>query len=109
MRSCFKAISLSHQTAPLDVRECFALTETESKQFASTVRELLGLTELLVESTCNQTELYYVADADYSEQLVKLLCLQKGVSYQQCALYFRQLSNADDAILHLFRVSVGLD
>lgn len=109
MRSCLKAVSLSHQTASLAVRERFALNELDGKRFSMTVKELCGLTELLVVSTCNRTEVYYTAEEDHSERLIKLLCLQKNVSYQQYAACFQRLTTSDEAILHLFSVSVGLD
>ncbi|WP_040006777.1 glutamyl-tRNA reductase [Fibrisoma limi] len=109
MRFHLKAISLSHRTAPLDVRERFALNEAETKLFLQTIRELCGIDEWLVVSTCNRTEVYYVAENDYSEQVAKLLCFQKGVSYLTYSACFRYLTNPDEAILHLFNVSVGLE
>ncbi|RIV27081.1 glutamyl-tRNA reductase [Fibrisoma montanum] len=109
MRARLKAISLSHRTAPLDVRERFALNEAEAKQLLQTIRELSGIDELLVVSTCNRTEVYYVADDDFSEQVAKRLCIQKGVPYSAHSACFRYLTNPDEAVLHLFNVSIGLE
>ncbi len=108
MANQFRAISLSHQTASLAVREQVALNEEECKTLALRLNELLGVTEALLVSTCNRTEVYYVAPADRSDDLIKLLCLQKSLSPDEYRPFFRVMDQAAEAVRHLFEVAVGL-
>ena len=66
-------------TAPLTIREMVALNEEESRSFAIKCKDLFGLNELLIVSTCNRTELYYTAKDSISENLVKALLIEKGI------------------------------
>jgi glutamyl-tRNA reductase len=75
----FKSVSISHRTAPLTIREMVALNEEESKAFAIKCKDLFGLSELLIVSTCNRTELYYTTQQNISEDLVKALLIEKGI------------------------------
>lgn len=108
MANQFKAISLSHQTASLQVREQVALNEGESKALALKLNDLLGVAESLIVSTCNRTEIYYVAEADRSDDLIKLLCIEKGLSPDAYRPYFRVMADSAEAVQHLFEVAVGL-
>ena len=108
MYSQFRAISLSHKTAPLAVRETFALNEDGAKSFALQLKDLFDISELLVVSTCNRTEIYYTAnqnlDADVLKSLVAFKVLGKADQYFSYFLFLDQI----DAIQHLFEVSMGL-
>ncbi|MCY7353394.1 MAG: glutamyl-tRNA reductase [Cytophagaceae bacterium] len=111
MSNQFKAISLSHQTAPLAVREQVALNEEEIKALALKLNDLLGIQEALIVSTCNRTEIYYTQaeESDRSTDLIKLLCIQKGLlDTETYRPYFKIMSQSAEAIQHLFEVAVGL-
>jgi glutamyl-tRNA reductase len=109
MSSQFFAISLSHHTAPLAVREAFALDESQTKSLMLKLREVLGITESLVVSTCNRTEVYFVAQQAIHLQVVKLLVAEKALGeathYQS---YFQFFEHAQDTIQYLFEMSLGL-
>ncbi len=106
----FKAISISHKTAPVKIREQMALNEASAKQLMLQSSEITDAVELFVLSTCNRTEVYYSAESDYSTTLVKLLCLQKGIAdFDQYASYFININNHDEAVQHLYNVSIGLE
>ncbi|AII51857.1 MULTISPECIES: glutamyl-tRNA reductase [Hymenobacter] len=106
----FKAVSLSFKKAPLQIRELIALDEAACRRFLHTLHHELGLTDLLVLSTCNRTEVYYSADLDYSTAIIAALGKLKGLadasSYEP---YFDLLTEADAAVQHLFEVAMGLD
>ncbi len=109
MSNQFRAISLSHQTAPLAVREQVALSPDECKTLALKLNDLLGVQEALLVSTCNRTEIYYLAEADRSTDLIKLLCIEKGLLESETFLpYFRVMTDSAEAIRHLFEVATGL-
>ncbi len=106
----FKAISLSYKKAPLDIRELIALDETSCRQFLQTLKNFIQATDILVLSTCNRTEVYYNADTDFSQEIVKLLGITKGISnISQYFDYFTILNEHNDAVQHLFDVSMGLE
>ena len=55
-------LGINHETAPIEVRECIAFSEDESK---SALHALLGKTfikEALLFSTCNRVEVLVVTD-----------------------------------------------
>ncbi|HSI91254.1 MAG TPA: glutamyl-tRNA reductase, partial [Adhaeribacter sp.] len=92
------------------IRELIALDEQACKQFIQMLQDYVQATDILVLSTCNRTEVYYSADADYSTQVVKLLGLAKGIdNISQYFDFFTILNNHDDAVQHLFDVSMGLE
>ncbi|MDX5417742.1 MAG: glutamyl-tRNA reductase [Hymenobacteraceae bacterium] len=106
----FKAISLSYKKAPLDIRELIALDENSCRQFLQTLKGFIQASDILVLSTCNRTEVYYNADIDYSTEIVKLLGITKGIdSITQYLDYFTILNQHNDAVQHLFEVSMGLE
>jgi glutamyl-tRNA reductase len=109
MYDVFKAISLSHKTAPLAVRERIALNEDEAKRLMHRLQDVFGLTELLVVSTCNRTEIYYTASDDHNDGIAQLLLLEKGLTDTATYLpYFQRMPGQAEAVQHLFEVCVGL-
>lgn len=110
MHNLFKALSISHKSAPVEVRECMALNSHETTQVLERIRELFDLRDVLVLSTCNRSEIYYSSQKDLSEELIKLLALQKGLDkVQGYSRYFTSIIDHDEAIQHLFRVAMGLE
>src|SRR5690606_33624316 len=106
----FKAVSLSYKKAPLDIRELIALDQKSCNQFLQTLKGFIQATDILVLSTCNRTEVYYTADQDYSSEIIKLLGLTKGIEQITRFIdYFTIIENHNDAVQHLFDVSMGLD
>jgi glutamyl-tRNA reductase len=105
----FKSVSLSHRTAPLAIREMLALNEEESKGFYVKCKDLFGLNELLIVSTCNRTEFYYTSDRDISTDLTKAFLIEKGLTNTAEYLgYFKQMNETEDSLRHLFEVATGL-
>lgn len=103
----FKALVLTYKTAPVAIREEVSLTEAASKQLMRFIREYTTITESLVVSTCNRTEIYYSADKDFSAEIFKGLSLVKHIEagFEQ---HFSHL-HGQDAVQHLFEVAIGLD
>jgi glutamyl-tRNA reductase len=109
MLDTFKTISLSHKTAPLRVRELIALNEDEAKRLMLRLRDFFGLSELLVISTCNRTEVYYAYDQDLNADIARLLLIEKGLTNTEDYLpYFQFFSAHEEAVRHLFEVCIGL-
>jgi glutamyl-tRNA reductase len=109
MQNQFKAVSLSHKTAPLAVREQVALNQDEAKNFALRLRDAFDIAELLIVSTCNRTEIYYCAPDDHNTALVKMLLAEKAITQSDLYLpHFKLMAEQAEAVQHLFEVSVGL-
>lgn len=116
MFDSFKSVSLSHKTAPLAVRELIALNEDEARQFMLRLRDIIGLSELLIVSTCNRTEVYYtstpmgsVAAPDHNDTIARLLLLEKGLTDTETYLpYFQFFADHNATVRHLFEVCIGL-
>ena len=105
----FKSISISYRTAPLEIREQIALNEEEAKALMLRLKDFFELSDVLVVSTCNRTEIYYASPQDLNIELVKLLLIQKGItdhaSYHE---YFEHYRLGKAAVRHLFEVATGL-
>ncbi|HEY8401745.1 MAG TPA: glutamyl-tRNA reductase [Cytophagaceae bacterium] len=110
MENNFKSVSLTYRTAPVEVRGMMAVDESQSKKLMLGIKEFTDATELLVLSTCNRTEIYYYSPNDCSKEIIKLLGIQKGISnISDYFQYFTIINNHQEAIQHLFDVSIGLD
>lgn len=108
MTSQFQAISLSHSNTPLHVRETFALNQDQLKNFSLKVKDLFKITDLLIVSTCNRTEIYYSSEKDLSIDLIKSLTAEKGlIDYSLYAPFF-QNHYGTEAVKRLFEVASGL-
>ena len=106
----FKAVSLSFKKAPLAIRELLSLDESACRRFLHTLHHELGLSDLLVLSTCNRTEVYYAAEDDRSREIILALGdLKNRPDIGSFLPYFDLLPNAEAATQHLFEVAMGLD
>lgn len=109
MQSWFQVISLTYHKAPLTIREKIALSEEEAKAFMLRVKEFFDISDLLLVSTCNRTEVYVNAAQPLAEELVKLLLVFKGISdIQEYLPYFEFYEEGDLPARHLFEVAAGL-
>lgn len=103
----FRALGLSYKNTPLEIREKLSMDEKSSKKLMNLSREF-NCTELLVVSTCNRTEFYFTGDDEASNAILTCLSLISKVGKKEIEghlLYF----NEEEAVSHLFRVSMGLE
>lgn len=108
MSNYFRAISLTYKTAPISIREAVSFNEGEASNFLLKLKNVFQLKEVLLLSTCNRTELYYVSHLDLNEKLVSFLAAEKGKASSVLRHNFKYY-NDQDAIRQLFRVALGLD
>ncbi|ERM84349.1 glutamyl-tRNA reductase [Rhodonellum psychrophilum GCM71 = DSM 17998] len=110
MQNKFRSISLSHKNAPVEIREIIAIDEASIHSLLIKLKEFFSVSNTLILSTCNRTEIYYSHELDLSTEIIKLIGLEKGitdiVNYLE---YFRILNDEVKAIRHLFNVSMGLE
>lgn len=108
MHGLFKALTISHKKASLQVRGQIALNEDESKALMLKIRETYDVSEVLVLSTCNRTEIYYCSENDLGESIIRLLASQKVLSSNEILPYFDIISEHNEAVRYLFEVAMGL-
>lgn len=99
-----------HRTAPIEVREKFALLEEEVAAALKILRSCTGVEECAILTTCNRTEIYaVVTDTELGLQSVKQFYkIFKGLDIAPYRQYTFNLLH-EDAVAHLFRVASGLD
>jgi len=129
MHLTFKALTINYKTAPVEIREKLSLSESECRSFLQKASDMFALSELFVLSTCNRTEIYYsLPDSTLnpiisnipkacpfssahplSHKLIALLVTQKGLSKSETYFpYFHSIEDHNEAVEHLFSVSMGL-
>ncbi|MFW5759957.1 MAG: glutamyl-tRNA reductase, partial [Cyclobacteriaceae bacterium] len=105
----FKALSVSFKNTPLEIREKLALDEEMTERLLRFFKEFSSLSEILLISTCNRTEIYYSGDEITSLEIIKMLCIEKGLSNPDKLLHYFQPYHGTEAVEHLFRVALGLE
>ena len=104
----FFAFGLNHKTAPVEVREKLHIEEAEVPVFLDLLRETLS--ECVILSTCNRTEIYAVSDSSdidlnyYKDLLINF----KGASGEVRDEHFFALISCA-ACQQLFNVATSID
>jgi glutamyl-tRNA reductase len=103
-------LGLSHRTAPVEVRERFAVPEEGVPELAGRVRAIDGCEESFVVSTCNRVEIYAAARtaAALGEPLAALMAEMGRSSPASLAPHLYR-HGGPAAVRHLFRVASSLD
>lgn len=104
-------ISISHQHAPLSVRELFAFPENVQVDLMKQMLERKSAQECILISTCNRTEVYTYSDREessFTDMQNLLLEFAEASEVENIGDYVRFYSGTK-AIRHLFRVAAGLD
>lgn len=103
-------IGLNHKTAPVEIRETFALSEQQLPEAVQRLRETKSVFETVVLSTCNRTELYAVVDHVHRgrDHIKRYLFHSFGIEQKVTEPHVYVKEN-DQVVTHLFRVICGLD
>ena len=104
-------IGLNHRTAPVELRERVAFTPESARVAAEQLRSDGVLSETLVLSTCNRSELYGVPPESARDSAAALeLFLATFHRVDPLVLGGSIYRRHDrEAVRHLFRVAAGLD
>ncbi len=101
---CF---GLSHHTAPVELREKFAIPDGELAAAAQALAKARGVGEAVIVSTCNRVELYVAAE----DPVHGFAAVDEFVAARGTATYgeaFYRLPTGQ-SLRHLFRVVSGLE
>ncbi|MBI6546431.1 MAG: glutamyl-tRNA reductase [Cyanobacteria bacterium NC_groundwater_1444_Ag_S-0.65um_54_12] len=102
-------IGVSHQVAPLALRERVTFSSTEIAEALAKLAEDPRLAEVAMLSTCNRTELFAVTAgaARAREALRELLGEAKSLTKEELQCFDWRVGQS--AITHLFRVAAGVE
>lgn len=104
-------ISISHQNAPLRIRELFAFPEGVQEDLMKQMLERGYAAECVLISTCNRTEVYTYTEQNSNPltQMQELLLeFAEATEVEHIGDYVRFYTDSK-AIKHLFSVAAGLD
>jgi glutamyl-tRNA reductase len=103
-------VGLNFRSAPVEIRERFALPAGGLGEALERLRRSGRISEVVVVSTCNRTEVYAVVEdrVEGQEEIYRFLSEMSGVPRQELLPHLYQYGEAD-AVRHLFRVACGLD
>jgi len=105
-------LGINHQTAPVELREKVAFTPETLAPALASLHALPDVSEVVLLSTCNRTEVYAQANGS-DAALIDWLATHPGNAAEippgpGLRNYLYRHSDAD-AVRHLFRVASGLD
>ena len=101
-------LGLSHHTAPVDLRERFAIPDGEVANAAAQLKTAPGVSEAVVVSTCNRVEFYLVAEESAAGfNAVADFLAARAATSPEGEHFFRHATA--QSVRHLFRVVSGLD
>ncbi|HUB76467.1 MAG TPA: glutamyl-tRNA reductase [Solirubrobacteraceae bacterium] len=104
------AIGVSHKTAPVEVRERLALSQSRTPEFMRELRGAAEVHEAVAISTCNRTELYLVVGepVEAESMVLTMLAREAGIRPTELAGAIYSHRNCE-AARHLYRVVSGLE
>lgn len=103
-------IGLSHHSAPLELRERFAIPHSLLPQAMNELRNAIDVEEIVILSTCNRVELYLAHPNANAQLIIKVkqsFARHRKVSSEMGEAIYGHLGR--QGIAHLFRVASGLD
>lgn len=103
-------VGLNYRTAPVEIRERFALAEKELPEALEQLMGTSSIMECVIVATCNRTELYAVVDRHHlCGHYIRSFMEQWFKLPRQFFTNHLYMYEDEKAIEHLFRVTSGLD
>ncbi len=103
----FLLTGVNHRTAPIEVRERFAISEARLPEALQRMVREAGIEEALILSTCNRVE-FLVRSTNGAADLTPFLAAyfeQPAETFKQYLYEYRE----QEAVRHIFRVAASLD
>ena len=103
-------VGVSHKTAPVEVREKLSIPEPQIGEALASLCSFPHIEEAAILSTCNRLEIYVVAQDTQPgiREVSQFLAEHSRVPLVDLRPHLFMLLH-QDAVMHLFRVSAGLD
>ncbi len=103
-----RVLGVSHKTAPIDVREQIALNPDQLPSALQGLVQDSGVSEALILSTCNRTELYCDLNSNAFGHPLEWMVRYSGIDASILESHVYTLDN-EHAVRHALRVACGLD
>jgi glutamyl-tRNA reductase len=102
------ALGINHKTAPVALREQVAFAPEQLPEALRELTTLTSISDAVILSTCNRTELYFNGSTNQAEQVIAWLAQFHAVNAAELQphLYLHQDNAAAE---HLMQVAAGLD
>jgi glutamyl-tRNA reductase len=103
-------VGLSHKTAPVEIREKLSVPDDAKEKAIAQLRSYPHLEEVAILSTCNRLEVYVIAKETENgvRELTQFLAEWSQIPLADLRHHLFILLH-QDAVMHLMRVSAGLD
>jgi len=103
-------VGLNYRTAPVEVRERFALAEEQLSDALTKLKSTMSIMECVMVATCNRTEIYAVVERPQicGHDVRWFMEQWFGLPREQFTNYLYMYED-QQAISHLFKVACGLD
>ena len=101
-------VGLSHETAPVAVREALAFPKEELAAALERARSEAGLDEAMILSTCNRVEVYGRSSRNAVRPVVEFLARAHGRAPEEIEQHLYCLEG-EAAVRHAFRVAASLE
>lgn len=101
-------LGINHKTAPVEIREQMTFSPDQLPLALGELREIPGIDEAVVVSTCNRTEVWSVQSAPDASALQSWFGRYRAIEDARVRECMYGLEGPE-AIRHLFRVACGLD
>lgn len=103
-------VGMNHKTAPLDLREKFAVPDVRYHAFSAFLAAGGKIEENVILSTCNRTEVYgWAPDAEQAARLVVSAFAEFSGEPEPAFAGHTYRRTGAEAVKHLFAVASGLD
>jgi len=102
------AVGLNHTSAPVAIRERVTFGPDIVVGALRSLRERPGVSEAVILSTCNRTEVYCNVEEDQTGQVRRWIAEFHGLVVNDIAPYLYE-HHDDQAVTHLLSVACGLD
>jgi glutamyl-tRNA reductase len=102
-------LGLNHKTAPVEVRERFAVSASHIGHALGYVRDVPGISEAAILSTCNRVEIYAWGDEKAGPLLRDSMIGYHPFGAPRGLENHLHYSHGEGAARHLFEVASGLD
>lgn len=100
-------IGISHNEAPIEIRELASLQDIKKIELTDIILDL-GIEEVVILSTCNRTEIYFATSKDLAKGIEIIRVAFMNYIHEHLEAYIFSLQQ-EEAIKHLYQVTCGLD
>lgn len=104
-----KVLSITHQTAVIDIREMVQLKRNQAKSLMLKVKDLFDMEDVWVLTAPDRVEIFYRYDKAMKNELVWLLCQACGIpNWRSFLSSFNSITDHSDAVVYFLEVSTGM-